>query len=147
MLNLLLFLLLVALLLKGAKVAMKQLRCWRLYRMTYDKKDTYERHAVADLIVDGMEDAVEKGTLTREMARRWYRRFGNILSIGDLLPKGERPLKSQIRKRLTSGTYKRVPLPDITTTPPVKKKGFLKRLGDASKEKDNQPTLRSILGD
>ena len=61
--ELLILFLMIATVFSSSHILLKQLRLRRLKRMTNPKRDTYERHAIADAIVDGIEQAVNDGKL------------------------------------------------------------------------------------
>lgn len=116
-------------------VFVRRRRTWRerAARMDPNTRRRREQMIVADLITDGLSDAVEDHLLTKQEAKYWRNLIGQHCNLPDLLPKNNsfnqaRPkvvkarlekLKEAIRKRRANGKTddKIVVLPGDTTQP------------------------------
>lgn len=79
------------------------------------RRQFVDRHT-ADLIVDSLEEAVHRGSLTRSEVNRKYRQLASLLDSREYLPKHPniKELKGRIKNRL--GTrWKKVPEGDLHT--------------------------------
>jgi hypothetical protein len=68
--------------------------------MTTPEQENIEKVLMGDIITDAVEDLVYQGKMSRDRARVWYRRYGNLLNLPDLLQKHELLLKERIRASL-----------------------------------------------
>lgn len=111
---------------KATKIKYSRIERGRL--MTTPEQENLEKVLIGDAITDALEDLEYKGKLSRERVTIWYRRFGNLLNLPDLLQKHEALLKAQLRKKHKTGkaTVERLPIPDSPTT--TKSNGMLARL-------------------
>lgn len=82
--------------------------------MTTPEQENVEKILMSDGITDVIEELVFMDKMSPERAIVWYRRFGNLLNLPDLLQKHEKSLKERIRKR-TKGNV--IPFPDATGLP------------------------------
>jgi hypothetical protein len=101
-----------------------------------------DRAQIEDAIVNGIEDAVFDGTMTREQARYWYGFIGVNCGLGGLLPRRGAgnllhpaymaQLKRVIRGRLASPVYEApAPIPgpkpgEVVEFKPIKMEGTTK---------------------
>ena len=79
--------------------------------MSTPEEENLEKVLISDAVVDGIEELIYRGKLSPERARMWYRRFGNLLNLPDLLQEHEQLLKERIIKSL--GNVKVIPFPDV----------------------------------
>lgn len=79
--------------------------------MTTPEEENLEKVLMSDLVVDMIEELKYRGKLSPERARLWYRRFGNILNLPDLLEQHELLLKQRIRSQIGK-PIKVIPFPD-----------------------------------
>ena len=68
--------------------------------MTTPEQENIERVLISDAVCDGIEELIAIGKLSADRGRIWYRRFGNLLNLPDLLEKHEVMLKDRIRRDL-----------------------------------------------
>ncbi len=98
--------------------------------MTTPEQENRERVLMADGITDVLEDYEYLGKMTRERVMVWYRRFGNLLNLPDLLEKHEKLMKDILRKKYPKGKLGNVvvmPIPDAAPEAP-RGNGLLSRL-------------------
>ncbi len=86
--------------------------------MTTPERENQLKVLMSDGICDVIEDLIAKSKMTEEEGVIWYRRYGNLLNLPDLLTKHEVKLKEQLRKALTRKKNV-IPFPD---TKPVEGK-------------------------
>lgn len=95
---------------------------WERAPMATIDEEVREKAIIADCLTDALEDAVHQERLTREAAQKWYTRFGNLFTLPDVLPSGEKPLAARLKdKRLFKAED-----PPFTPDPPKKAKLKLK---------------------
>lgn len=80
--------------------------------MTTPEEENLEKVLMSDMVVDIIEELIHRGKLSPERARIWYRRFGNILNLPDLLEQHEQLLKQRIRSQIGK-SVKVIPFPDV----------------------------------
>jgi hypothetical protein len=97
---------------------------------------------VAYAITSGFEDAVAEGRLTRQDARRWYRRLGNIFDMKSLLPKGQATLKEEIKERLAGYRLRKI----IVVFPGDKPAKTTQETTSGTVKPDNVVELKPKLG-
>ena len=81
--------------------------------MTTPEEENLEKVLMSDMIVETLEDLKYRGKLSPERIQVWYKRFGNLLNLPDLLEKHEVLLKDRIRRSLGNG--KVIKFPDVVT--------------------------------
>lgn len=85
---------------------------WERDQMSKSDREKYYQTLVSDIITEGIEDAVYKGTLHRIESRILYRRLSKQLDLPDLYRKSPQAVKVEIKDRLEKKVHKPVPLPD-----------------------------------
>ena len=65
-----------------------------------ERRNKYVQRHVSDLITDVLEEAVEKGTLSRKEVQDQYRKLARMLGTADLLPR--RPSSKELKERIKS---------------------------------------------
>lgn len=80
-------------------------------RMTTPEMENLEKVLIGDGITDVLEDLEYRGKMSRERVMLWYRRFGNLLNLPDLLQRHEVMLKDRIRQQIGKNS-KVIPFPD-----------------------------------
>lgn len=101
---------------------LKQISIWRgAGKMTKKIEDDRVRAVFADILVEGTYEARvkepgEDGYLSTAVANEWLKKFGNILSIPDLIPRGEAMMKTTLQLK----HLKEVMPPEIAATAPEK---------------------------
>jgi hypothetical protein len=63
--------------------------------MTRKERSEYEKELLAEIICDILEDVSYEGLLTRPEVEHWYRRFGMMLGLRNLLPRKEAKIKER----------------------------------------------------
>jgi len=100
----------------------------RRKRMSTTEREKLVKEKISDAVTEALEDLEYKQILTRGEVINWYKKFGNILSLPDLLPKGfNKTLKEQIKERLGNGVNNPVKLPDLVIPKTKKLKELLKK--------------------
>lgn len=91
----------------------------RLAKMKRERLNEHRQFA-ADVLVNGFENAVYEGKLSRDDANYLYKNFAHQLAVWDLYPRRLEPkhpnpddLKEQIKGRLKNGAYAtKIPEPE-----------------------------------
>jgi hypothetical protein len=91
--------------------------------MVSPERENYLKILMSDGITDVIEELVHIKKMTTEEAIIWYRRFGNLLNLPDLLSKHEKTLKEQLRK---ASKGKVIPFPDLASPPSNGGNGLIK---------------------
>jgi hypothetical protein len=120
---------------KARKIKDNRIERGRL--MTTPERENHLKILMADAVTDSLEELEYQGKITRDEKTLWYRRFGNLLNLPDLLTKHEKILKDTLRKKYPKGkiiTTTPLPLPDVLAVP---RRGILSRL----KAQEGVPTL------
>lgn len=86
----------------------------QLDALTRRERNVYTDTVMADIITEGAEEAVYRGTLTRIEVDQYYRSFARSAGLSDLIPRAaarnqrQSLLKKEVKKRLGNGFYKRL---------------------------------------
>lgn len=86
--------------------------------MSTPEEENLEKVLMSDAICDVIEDLIARGKMRPERGQIWYRRYGNLLNLPDLLPKHELLLKETLRSRIAKlKTAKVIQFPDSKSKP------------------------------
>ena|ERR1700734_1946883 len=80
--------------------------------MTTPERENQLKVLMSDGICEVIEDLIAQKKMTDEEGVIWYRRYGNLLNLPDLLSKHEVKLKEQLRKSIKLNK-KVIPFPDV----------------------------------